>query len=743
MFEYYYHHQMRSVALLFLLVAIAVKAQLPSDFRSEQVAMSLSEMAVSVGDTLEVEGIVRCLAADRSLPYSNYLYVECMSAGDSVLSRQKISCKEGGRFATRVPVEYEWAAGVYYLRAYTRLMMNFSADAFCVQPFLVGQKFLMRENDDSSLQCLFSVVGGRLLGDCMQRIAVCVRNDYGFPVAKEMKLTTDKGDIVTTLKTSTAGLAMLNFIPQIGTNYFLSTIDDINRFAFPRVETDGLQIQGDLKGSRIRYQINGNMSLDSLRLCTFDRVNGLTAYGLNGKRTGLIELGGAPEVVSLFLIDARGETISEATLSSPNVADRDDVAIKDTVNVGEQLQYVLPQTDDSAKVFVRLVADNVPTVPMEAEIKYLSDYESALPFPSESYDADCKSLREDIYTWLSSAHFKRFDIRKALREKQQIYRYMPEDNLTFGGTVTWHSGHKLKGGSIVAYNTETNNVYEADVDTQGRFRIAVDDFAEGVDFYVEAKTLKNKSDFFKIRMDNDTFPSVHNIAAVQSSEWQNASTVKSPVGAKAGFNNGRYFTLPSVEVKARIQSPYNVPTNKFYSMNYVDQEEIEKKNYNTLLDILQQMPGVDLVHNSRTPGNVSEREWAVRSRRGASTLNGSNELVFLVDGSRYDEVDNLMYMSAFEIKSVELLQAWQAIQYVGGAISGAILIKTRGFTRKEDAVQRGVVYRPIGLSELQQSTEPTATVRTLNQTGKYRLLLDVVTNDDVRSYIKTFCVLPK
>lgn len=395
-----------------------------------------------------------------------------------------------------------------------------------------------------------------------------------------------------------------------------------------------------------------------MRLCTFDRLNGLVEYSLGGKAAGLIRLGNTPEVVSLFLVDNTGVPVSEATLSQPSVPETTKTLRKDTIKVGETLRYDIPQAAEGTETVVRVAAGNAPLQPMEAELKYISDYQSDLPFPSESYGADSKSLRENLHIWLNSARFKRFNITEALRKGENIYRYMPEDNLAFGGSVTYANGHKLDGGSVLAYNTETNNVYTADIDSQGRFRIAVDDFPEGVDFYIEAKSAKGKSDFFKYEMDNDTFPEARRVMPRQAAAWRNTSTVKTPEGVKPGFNDGRYFSLPCVEVKARVKSPHNIPTQKFYNLNYVDREEIERKDYHSLLDILYQMPGITVVRHYKEAGlgrTDDTPEYSIQTRRGASTLNERPEMLFLLDGSRCDDIDNILQMSAFEIESVGYL----------------------------------------------------------------------------------------
>ena len=92
-------------SIIFAFVWFIAGAQLPHDFRSEQVALSPRQASCLPGDSVIVQGQVTCLAANRILPFSNYVYVELISPGDSVLVRQKVSCKDSGAFVTALPVD--------------------------------------------------------------------------------------------------------------------------------------------------------------------------------------------------------------------------------------------------------------------------------------------------------------------------------------------------------------------------------------------------------------------------------------------------------------------------------------------------------------------------------------------------------------------------------------------------------------------------------------------------------------
>lgn len=83
--------------------------------------------------------------------------------------------------------------------------------------------------------------------------------------------------------------------------------------------------------------------------------------------------------------------------------------------------------------------------------------------------------------WLSTARFSRFAVRDAVAKDTAMYVRMPEMNMVIHGGVDKVYSN-TSGAALVAYNTANNNVYDTTVDKDGRFRIAVDDFADGTSF---------------------------------------------------------------------------------------------------------------------------------------------------------------------------------------------------------------------------------------------------------------------
>ena len=325
----------------------------------------------------------------------------------------------------------------------------------------------------------------------------------------------------------------------------------------------------------------------SFRLCTYDRWNGVVEYDMGHKSSGIILLEGSPEVVSLFLTDKEGKVVSESTLHAPISRDRAFPEVAATLQVGDTLHYVLPPLEDESRIWIRVVPDGIPACPMEASLRYEADCESPLPFPLTVYAFSEADARNDLYMWLCSASFKRFDLKEVLQKRKEMYRYMPEENLVFKGKVMEMNGHPLRGGHLVAYHTGRNVVYDADVEDNGSFAMAVDDFQEGESFYLQGQSLKGKFGYYTYQIDNDTFPAVSAIRRHSPLKgYAEELAVLGETGLKGTtMDVEQNIQLPEVEIEARLRGTPPKPTQKFYEVNYVDRRKMEEYNYQTLYEV--------------------------------------------------------------------------------------------------------------------------------------------------------------
>lgn len=697
-------------------------AQLPHDFRSEQIFLGVAKTEWAPNDTIEANGIVTCLASGNIRPYSRYLYIELLDSSDSVMVRQKVGCDESGRFSARIPTLSVTGKGVYYLRAYTNLMRNFSGENFALQPVLIGEAFPKREKGNGVLRCSIYPEGGFLVEGQVQGIVASV-TDYSGKAISGVKLSVvnDKGDTLCVGKTRTSGLANLKFVPLAARHYKLFVTDNgvTTSLEIPQAYPDRMKLQCAINGNKLMFEVlNANGSLPASRLYLYDKANGLVLIG-KGRPSGIVPLGNRLGVTTVFLTDSVGNVLSESSLTS-KYRMTELPSLPDTIaadSIGAWLERI--GSSDGKSVFARFATKNECWNQFaESELQYKSDYVSPLSFPDGFFKENVKDRAADLQAWLSTARFSRFAIRDAIAKDTALYVYMPEMNMTIHGEVS-EAYSNTPGAALVVYNTSNNNVYDSTLDKDGRFRIAVDDFANGTSFFLQTLDKYSKPIDSKIILDNDSYPAVspHERYELWQSEYaESKATVD-------GMMQGGQ--LPDVVVKARVRHDEQQSTEKFYSYKYIGRDKIEKYNYLTLMDIIQRLPTIKAKYTGNPKNPI-----LISSTRGASTLKGNVGVVLLLDGSRVEneQLGNVMEMSADEIEDVEVLAPWKALAYTWGALDGAIKVTTRGANRFSEVRSKGIYYTPVGLSETTESRKATVAP------GDYRLLMDVVSPTGITSF---------
>ena len=185
--------------------------------------------------------------------------------------------------------------------------------------------------------------------------------------------------------------------------------------------------------------------------------------------------------------------------------------------------------------------------------------------------------------------------------------------------------------------------------------------------------------------------------------------------------------MPELTVKAYTKKETNIPTNKFYGVRYKDREEIERRRYVTLRDILRNIIGVKLVKDELV------------STRGASTLSGSPHVSIMVDNdlfkNREGDFAMMLDMSADDIESVEYMSPWKALAYTSDAFYGLLHVRTRN-THIQSPETRGSYFTLTGLAPTLPISAPIA-----RKAGNYTLVIDVISPQGIGTFYKEISVV--
>lgn len=772
------------VILMYLLGMLGgyVFAQ-PAVYRNEKIYLRLETREVSAADTLRAQGwLVESQTFAPSL-YSRYVYVELLDNRDSAVVRQKIAVS-GALFRVRLPIDAFQAPGSYYLRAYTRFMRNQPEWTFPLLAVQIGQPASRKEAGGREKEIhtvRFYPEGGNLVGDCLQQLVFEVNGPGGCPVEAKGELLDSKGNIrQSNLYTDAAGRGCIRAVFRKDETYRLrlypSGDSGVSRVypLPPAGDTPSLQLNTN-RGT-LRYAlVAAPGDTAAYRFALFFRGIFLLEDTLSPcKATGMVDLSTYPSgIVAGLLQDAEKRPIAERLLFHQGKEygrQPTEVTLfttdKEIYKSGEIVQIKFTQPDTAACYQIRMQTlregeeaagegayDSFAGGKMASYLLLTSEFPAGrFSFPPLQR-RDSGESRRQLDRWLMANRWKRFSLFEVWAGKC-VYPFSPERNSLLEGRVETELGNPLKGGSLIAVNTDTGFTYEGGIDATGRFRVAVDDFADGQTFFMQAYDRKGKTFGYKVIPDPATYPGVDNRLKPYSAEKEleadslSSSSVRIASGGisvSVGENEEKNYRLPEIEVAARIRK--EAPeTQDFYFQRKITEEIIRKRSYPDMLPYLQDLSGIRVGKVSLNPnaeeGDLSVFRYAIFTTRGAAVLRKTSdpyqrqpgELPVLLDGSLVDTHHVLTTLDPQNVASIERLTPGQALAYTSFGFDGAILITTRDY-RKEKPESKGILWHPLGLSPADDLPAQLPDSLVLpRRPGAYRVIVEGIDGSGVPRY---------
>ena len=709
------------VATIVTVMAIAAIAgvRLPHDYRSEQIFLCPNNHYYHAGDTIWLQGVVTCNSTPTLLPYSRYVIIELITP-DTIISRIETELDSLGRFCTVMPTDIRLPNGTYLLRAYTQLMRSFSPKNFAFQPITIAENYIEKVRDtDDTIICRAFPWGGSLASGMVQHITVwlCDKSGIALP-GKELALKGSDGSTIDLRTTSANGLAVFSFVPEKGSEYSLYSTSSYSAEPLAEFKTDDSKpkIQCFIRERKVSFSTSNTHALpEGYRMYGYDCKNGLTKIDAKASH-GTFVLGSKPNLFTIFLTDSLNRVLSES--SAIGIHDLQySVNAPLTVAVGDSIVPVIEGLSDGAIVVTRLMSGSISTVEDAASaINISSQLSSPIPMPSAyvSY-LNGEKFYNDVTAWLATANFSRFSLPDAIERDSLIYTHLPKLQMSISGNAYLKSGYSLADGSLVVYNTETNDVADATFNKMGDFDIALNNFYGNTRFYFQATDRKELAVKAVFQFPDQTYPAITLPKQLQFA-----------VSDSMLHLEHNALELPELTVKAYTKKETNIPTNKFYSVRYKDREEIERRRYVTLRDILRNLVGVRLVNDELV------------STRGVATLSGSAHVSLMVDNDLFKNGVNdfkmMLDMSANNIESVEYMPPWKALAYASDAFNGVVHIRTRD-SHIQPPETRGSYFTFTGLAPSLPISAPIAT-----KAGNFTLVIDVISPQGIGTFYQDIVV---
>lgn len=708
---------------------------------AERIYLSLDRSFYNIGDTMSVS-VQLFGTSKKQQALSEYIYVELFNNHDSVLLRKKVRCMPGATVSFQIQLDHFWLEPVFYLRAYTRLMQNFRPETYPVVEIPIKHPQFAASEQLPGVRCSFFPEGGQWVNGEVQNMTIYLTDDHGSPLTASFCILNHTDTVINGVSFS-SGLQTICLHPKEEDVLNLSVYSQGKHFLFPlpaRAE-EGHTLQAVINRNKIYYKVlSGKEKIRKERLFVYNAGMGLEEISINEKQcTGLISV--AEEEDGLFVLvltNQKGDIISQTTLWKKEMQPVLSLEKKEyTSNEPLCLQTDL---QDNIHIYCRIVKRNQLVSSAITQSELGSELTSPIPFPPSYLTTSSKETFKEVEAWMRTARLARFHLADVIREDFR-YKYQPENIQLFTGKVTYENGKPLKGGTIVAYNTKTGKVNEGMISEQGYYTIPISDFSDDSHFFLQAHPPKGNADFYKYIPDDDVFPLIsnpyrqHRKYAETTIDYQDSTSFFYQVDE----TGNRDYIMPEITVKARSKQEKHISTEKFYKMNHIDEETIDERNYSRLEDLIEDMPGINIVYSSDN-GSGQRSVPILKSLRGVSTTHSGETqgIPILVNGMRMELQEVIDMFSPQQIKSVEFLKPWQTNAVTFGAIDGALYITTRG-VKKENVVSKGFFYYPMGLTIGEEYSR--SQIHAPSYPGKYELLVDVITKENaIYSYRLPFTV---
>lgn len=660
---------------LALLLLLSIKTAAGQTLPGERIFLCTDRTACTATDSVRIDGIL--MATDTlGGPYSRYVYVELINSHDSLCLQQKLRCEPGGRFHSAFQPLTAWPQGLYRLRAYTRLMRNYPPETFPLLTLRIGNDNIRQPAESHAVRCYLYPEGGHMVGGLRQSIAVRLTDGNGRPLRGSFTLTDSRQRELASGTTTASGWQLAAFTPEPGEAYYIKVKTENGKETFPiPAPSKEPVVQSALKGSILSYYVHPQLPpQDALYL--YHRQLGLQRINLkrNGGKIDVTGLGDG--LASLILTDEMGEIVSESF---------------QRVGFRQGQQTAVGVTDGNPAgvlcTFRRAISDTTASLPQAVPALILqTDVASAAPFPS-CYGCPNEDSAADLRAWLCSATFCRINL-KAAREGKLTLPYAPETQLALSGRATYRDGGRpVRNGSVMAYQKSNNAVFTSQTDEMGNFRIPVDDYSDGEEFYLQAYDKKGKAYYCRYEMTEDAPPPLARQQSDLASEAYGGDEAQLNRPGLHGVNR-----LPEVSVTAKRRM-YDQEEKLFYKSTLLTHADIQSHNLIDFKRVVEYFFKYMYLAGSEQVGYVL-------NNRRASTLQANQSIKILLDGTPIS-VNQVLYMDMNDMESIEYLSTVEAAKRVdvGSAINGALVMKTRSFKPETEKIEsKGVMYRPLGLT---------------------------------------------
>lgn len=508
---------------LFLAVKVIVCCQISpylklvtqeKDYKiQERVLLTFDQDFYLAGESINFAALTFDAAIQIPINFSSILYVELFNQENNVLVAKKYELNNGeGLNSITIPRQLE--TGYYYVRAYTNFMKNFGQAVFATKRIKVLNPFTRiryqdnTEDSSKKMQLTTFAEGGKLIYGLNNKIA------FSATTFKDRTLALlYKNDSVVAQVESNDGFGIFNFTPTVGNKYRIEAVSANKEkvsIELGNIVESGVICKLDSVNKRAAYLKVESKNYDKFPISVFVENNTVvyehTTKIINPETSLQIAL--PVGLNKIILKNNNQEEVSkrfvyiepESTLKITVETDKQKALPGDSIIVN-----ISSDSKDSIQYIVGMTLGNKDTAPSVEELMQETLYNSAI-----STVTDEISINEQQYIFSNKKHFNDFLLKLQnagnINNQENKIAYLPEINLDIiSGNVSRSVDNSKAANKTLnlAFVDSICMMYRSKTDSNGNFITTLPVKFQQNNLII---TLKDTTDNYTIRMDNEFYP---------------------------------------------------------------------------------------------------------------------------------------------------------------------------------------------------------------------------------------------
>jgi hypothetical protein len=639
---------------------------------------------------------------------SNLVYVDLIDPDDSVISTLNIKV-EGGLGHGDFFIADSLGEGIYRLRAYTNYMLNFDRSLLFTKPvkildFSSRTAIKPEEPEFPEIDIHFFPEGGNLLANELNYVAFKVENATGKGVDVRGRIVDENGSEVQMFETEVFGMGKFQLQPESGKRYF-ATFDYKGvpfSKALPIVNSNGYLFNVRSTSEKIYLTVKGSEDVSMTDAFILGHIRGAAFLMLKGVEGQpfiykALESRQLPSGILHFtLFDPEGNPRCERLVYNENTFDLPSVIVQEEDYVFDRrseaklpLEWGDALQDTRGSISVSVLPETLygaNSISIRNYLTLASDLKGQIEHP-EYYDMKENPKRLSQIDLLMMTHgWRRFDWDNVLTRKLPPVNFYPEQGFSIEGQIVKYLNREkgVLGNVKLTFLENIAFAQEANSEEDGTFWFDGIQVEDTVTAIIRTQRLKEKGAELStakggtfIRLKEQEKPEViFNYPDPEPIDQSLMSFVDQSLkiqNIEAEFG-GDVMVLDEIQVKAQK----DIREEPFYRESILYSEPDDRLVLDSLVAVTT-FPNLFELMKGKFPGVRIEGLFPDYTAiiRGFSSINQSNEALFLVDGIPTDP-SLVAQIPPDQVEFIDILRGPKAGLYSAQGNGVIAIYKRRG-----------------------------------------------------------------